>query len=403
MLPYFEIIASVVVALVVVFVTPLGEWIVKRRWMSPPTFGLESHEADRSAEIFVHAMNRQARQKRPLGLYVEGILISRIGTLISSGDRHVWRINLKDSRIPRSLYTEKIKLSLRFFFDPDTLSNEMPLFIGEHFEETIMKDSENPIVTVNTAKEFLLNLGSYRELLIAAGSYRITDALQISGQYARWRDVFDGKELEVPNARRLTIRGIGACQVLTEVKYAWVLLFKYASELKLNEIVLGHEPGGHCRGGVLGLVESNYVAVKDSILFGSGTYGFEFVDSSNISLDDCSVKDCTYGIGKIINSTDVVFTRVSFFNNEDFSLIEVHGECGTIIFENCEFCNNRSRIEPKYIHTYFVEFINTTGTGSKVIFRDCTFSENVANQFTNVSDRIQLHGCKFRDNSFPTP
>jgi hypothetical protein len=107
----------------------------------------------------------------------------------------------------------------------------------------------------------------------------------------------------------------------------------------LLNLTIGHTEGGSCSGGVIGVKGGRQNQANDCDLYGCGTYGLDLDGTTDFSLMNTNIHDCTYGIMQLRSSMAIRFNKCDFFNNREFSLIEGVGVEG-LSFIDCRFFAN---------------------------------------------------------------
>ena len=107
----------------------------------------------------------------------------------------------------------------------------------------------------------------------------------------------------------------------------------------MQNLTIGHTEGGYCSGGVIGVRGGRQNLVKDCDLYGCGTYGLDLIETTDFSLINSNIHDCTYGIMQLRSCVAVKFNKCDFFNNREYSLIEGWGNEG-LTFDDCRFFAN---------------------------------------------------------------
>jgi hypothetical protein len=245
---------TAILTVAAVVLTPLGAWLVNKKWLGAPAFTLARYELSANTEIYVHPANRSANKRRKLGLSIGGIALSNIGDLVDEAGELRWRIDLRDNRIPQQIFFEKDRLEAQFFFDLDNMSNSVALFVSNEFRKEISKPAEAPSATANDVPSLLLNLRSYRSVWVRFERGILSDfADRAGGEYYYWADVHDGRELVVADIHHFSLASEITSAILTDPLYAWVLSFRRFSNLGLDNLELGHTSPGFCQGGALRL------------------------------------------------------------------------------------------------------------------------------------------------------
>ena len=207
--------------------------------------------------------------------------------------------------------------------------------------------------------------------------------------FVRWTNPYDGWQLEVHDVDQLAIVGHGSPppRLVTNPRGSFVLKFVEAEGITLEHLTFGHTTPGYCRGGVLAFEAVRGLEVRDSELFGSGTYGLELVGVREATFERIAVHDCTYGIAVIRNGKGVTFRDSTFRDNEEFELIEVERTPG-VLFERCLFEGNRTRGDYPFFEV----------TASEVELVDSTFRNNAVEVFRR--GRVTITSATFENNPF---
>ena len=241
---------------------------------------------------------------------------------------------------------------------------------------------------VRSASELLRAIGSNRTIVLEPGEYDLSATRRNGRKHVRFDKVYDGHELVITGVENLTIRGAKGSRptILARPRYAFVLKFENGNNIALDNLVLGHTPEGGCTGGVVAAHKTNGLTISNSDLFGSGTVGVALDQVQQFSFDQSTIRECTYGIATIANSSDVMFSNSKFIDNREFDLVDVKHTSG-VRFVGCHFVNNRSSKG-----NYFFK----TDKQSSLVVKDATFEKNKLSQLTNVSGRLALIGGSSR-------
>lgn len=197
-------------------------------------------------------------------------------------------------------------------------------------------------------------------------------------------DNFDGYALYLTGFHNLTIKGgmYNGQRSLLRVKprYAYVLSFIGCEDITIQGMVMGHTDEGYCQGGVLEFVDCRNVSVSDCDLYGCGIEGICFRRSNTLRMDNTSIRDCSYQIMTISESTDCTFQDCYFFRNREFTLFDLisssnlqfircmisHNEgtlfnvqeCENIVYQQCSMMHDMTKI----------------GDYGPAVFKDCHWS-----------------------------
>ena len=214
---------------------------------------------------------------------------------------------------------------------------------------------------VTNESEFLAALGSNRTVAIAAGVHlnlsRVLEREDMfkNRQGRRWASIAtyiiskeplvvsesetDGRQLALLNMKNLIIKGEQNASIEVDPRYSYTLYFINCENIEVQNLTMGHTEGGTCSGGVIGVKGGRMIFVKDCDLYGCGTYGVELMETSDFTLMNSNIHDCTYGIMELRSTMAVTFTRCDFFNNREYTLIEGWENMG-LTFNDCRFFAN---------------------------------------------------------------
>ena len=122
-------------------------------------------------------------------------------------------------------------------------------------------------------------------------------------------------------------------------RYSYCFYLINCENCEIQNLTIGHTEGGYCSGGVIGVRGGRQNVVKDCDLYGCGTYGLDLMETTDFGLINSNVHDCTYGIMQLRSCMAVMFNNCDFFNNREFDLIEGRG-CEGVSFMNCRIFAN---------------------------------------------------------------
>ncbi|MBO6137410.1 MAG: right-handed parallel beta-helix repeat-containing protein [Lachnospiraceae bacterium] len=243
-------------------------------------------------------------------------------------------------------------------------------------------------VTVSSAEELLNSVQNNRKIIVKEGKYNFSDikAEKINNSFINQEYGAYG----IKNVSNLCIEAETGADVLFCIDEAYnaVINFTAGRNIKLKGITAGHtvEPG-YCSGSVLYYNDVNGVDIEDCHLYGSGTYGIEADYTYNINVTGTEIYECTYGLIEFRNTGAATFKNCVMRDSSEFSMININ-DGYEVIFENCEFKNNRSA----YDSNYFVQL----GEYDNVTFKKCSFSDN---QFVTFSNReVTMEDCTYDNN-----
>jgi len=256
----------------------------------------------------------------------------------------------------------------------------------------------NDTIKVSTARGFLQAIGSDRVILLDPGVYKLSEANEISlPSGVKWDGVFDGEELVVNGISNLTIcsEGKDKAHIIVDPRYAYVLKFTNCEDISLENILAGHSEGGYCQGGVFAFEQSTRITLKGVNMYGSGTEGLLINKVSLMTITGSSIFECTYQIMTVSDSQNITFSDCLFYENREFSLINVTNTTD-MLFDRCAFINNSGTMynlpdNPITITNSYFSNNEDQGYGNpKVLMAQCLFEANVYRQATVTGDRVRV-------------
>ena len=213
-------------------------------------------------------------------------------------------------------------------------------------------------ILVETVDELIDAIGPDRHLALSAGDFKLSDASSYGrdtgNPYCYWADCYDGYELCISGVENLTLLGdgIGKTQILTEPRYANVLVFEGGSRgLSLINFTAGHTTlPGFCAGGVLLFRDCSDIGIESCDLFGCGVLGISAHNVQNLIASNSTIRECSYGAILAVGCYDIRFQNgviqdcgVKEEEFYAFELLEVNASTGFGVF-NTEILGNHARI-----------------------------------------------------------
>lgn len=351
---------------------PFFEKIVQNFLNRKPVFAVSPHVLRGSSIIALEPVNSAARRAKPLNLSFRGAIKIAAGELHNENKEILtWTIDLSQME---PLYDELIANSFAefsLFFDSDHLSEPVRIT----YKEGPAPSSIEPIsqVSVQSIRSFIQSIGSRRIVTANKTELIVCDGFPLTTNFVHWESIFDGKEMHISNVADLEISGDQAA-ILTNPQYAWVLTFTNCTNLVLDGLTVGHTTSGYCLGGVIKLVNCSGVKIRDCDLYGSGTYGFELENCSDVDVDRTTVRDCSYGILQLKDCSSITFSDCKFADNREFDLCTFRGGMEEVMFRRCSFERNFSQDA-----LFCLKGITRPGSG--VFVWDCLFKDNQASMY----------------------
>jgi Right handed beta helix region len=384
------IIIAAVSAGIGMFAKPVAERLVDRFFNRKPVFAISPHVLRDDWLVQIHPVNSPARHKRPLNLSFRGAITIGAGSLKEKGGTLQWQVDLSNLESVRDELLTNTFADFQLFFDPNHMSEMMRIT----YKQTLASQTTEPhsSISVNTIKSFIQGVSSRRTIFVRDTELLMSDGFPTSTGNVSWNSVFDGKEISISNLEDFEILGENAA-LLAQPQYAWVLSFVNCRNVTLSDLTIGHLTSGYCQGGVIKFENCSGVKIRNCDLYGSGTYGFEFVGCSDVDIDTTTIRDCSYGILKISNCNSITFTDCNFASNREFDLCVFTGSIEQIMFRKCVFERNFSR-------DVFFHLRGVTQMGSGLYVWDCSFIDNDCQKLEDETAFFSESGNKFSGNGW---
>jgi len=262
-----------------------------------------------------------------------------------------------------------------------------------------VKDAKE--VTVSTPEELVKEIGSNKKILLKPGIYNLSKLKQTYSEdkHVYWQKVSDGNELVLKDVFNLTIEGIGEepSQIIVEPRYAYVLSFINAENIRINNIKAGHTEEGNCLGGVYSFKDSVDIEINKSELYGCGTEGLNIEDVEKLTFVDSKIYDCTYYIMTVKNCRDIKFINSSFAENREFDLINVDNS-SNISFDKCNITDNYTIYEPEY--DFFDYSLFNVNLSKNVVVKDSKINKNKCVYLAKDKDSVVFENTDISENTF---
>ena len=263
-------------------------------------------------------------------------------------------------------------------------------------EESVV---ENEAICVSTAGEFLEAIAPGVVIELAPGTYNLTEYLhEVPDNVSNYvvRSYTDGWQAEIHGVDNLTIRGSkdGKVEVVSEPRYSDVLYFTDCSNISIENITFGHTiEQGNCQGAVLAFDDCQKISLNVLDLYGCGTYGVVADHTEGITLKDCIIRECSYGMVDLQYS-DTVFENCTFKDNRGFDMLSLSGSFAH--FEDCSFTGNEGdNFLPAYRHS---------DNESGAYFERCTFgcweSSRLNEELQDSGNFVIGEDCQFETEDY---
>lgn len=168
-------------------------------------------------------------------------------------------------------------------------------------------------VHVSTVDEFLAAIAPDTTIYLDEGLYDLSTAANYGAYgspYYYWANMVDGPELVISGVENLSLVGAGrdATRIEALPRYAAVLQFDDCENTAVHDLTAGHTLGaGSCSGAVLELRYCEGVDVRGCGLFGCGTYGVDGMSSTDITVEENEIYECSQGAVQLGSCRNAVF------------------------------------------------------------------------------------------------
>lgn len=255
-------------------------------------------------------------------------------------------------------------------------------------------------IYVSTAEEFLEAIASGAVIELAPGVYKITEYLHEASDnisYYVSRSFTDGWQADIHDVTNLTIRGAkdGKIEIVAEPRYSDVLCFTDCSDIEIENIIFGHTiEKGNCQGAVLEFDDCSKIRLKNLDLYGCGTYGVSADNTVGLTLKNCIIRDCSYGIIDLSSCGDVILEACTLKNNSGFDMLSCSDSF--ITFDSCTFTGNGG--------ASFLPSYNSSKDQSSARFEHCSFglweSQCIKEELKNSESYVFNENCRFEGYSW---
>lgn len=280
---------------------------------------------------------------------------------------------------------------------------------SEEPEEEKEPDEPEGAIHVSTTEDFLNAIKSDAYIILDEGQYNLSkafdDAVEGDGDFYNENLMFGGyldedsssrgyidAEVALDHVNNLTIVGAkdGTTEIVTEDPYLAVLGFVSCDNVTVSNITMGHiAEKGMCCGAVVLLDDCTNMIFSEDDLYGCGTYGFDGYFCTGLRVNDCTIRDCSYGIITLSCCSDTEFNNCIMKNCEEYNLLDVFDS--RVIFNSCEFKDNRSE------YGFMVD-----GVGAAMEFRGCSFGKSETQMINDIQGGHNScyfdENCKFEGN-----
>ena len=201
-------------------------------------------------------------------------------------------------------------------------------------------------VRVSSVQELVDAIVPGAEIALEPGTYDLTAWLQQGGRVENpasclsLEECFDGVEAVIYNLDGLRLYGLSDnCADTTLVvkpRYADVLRFEGCSNIRLENLTLGHTPEeGSCVGDVLEFQDCDRVVLTNLDLYGCGVYGINGFELGDLTMRGCCIHDCSNGPVYLYGGAGINSFEDCVFTDSDGGFLFY--DSGLAVFRRCVF------------------------------------------------------------------
>ncbi len=179
-----------------------------------------------------------------------------------------------------------------------------------------VEPSADGMIHVTNVDELLASIAPGVTIYMEDGIYDLSRAVGYGSYtgdgYYYWMNCYDGPGLVLRDLDNFTLTAGGPhrASITAEPRYADVISFETCSNLTLSNFTAGHaqEPG-ECAGGVLNFVDCSNVTIQDCSLYGCGVLGVTAYTCKDLSIRYTEIHHCSYGAFSMQNCVNVSAER----------------------------------------------------------------------------------------------
>ncbi len=203
-----------------------------------------------------------------------------------------------------------------------------------------------PLFEVSTVGEMMDAIDDDVTVVLAPGTYDITEWLENEADLKKWeegtekRGLYYSEEYEGPalyicgyeNLSIISADRDDPAKIICSPGHANVMNFSCCMNILLDSLSVGHYPdAGTCTGAVLYFERSEHITVSDSELYGCGIYGLITDSCDHITLLGCDVHDCSEGCVNAENSDLFSFIHTDFHDCTGYTQFNLDGAFTNIV------------------------------------------------------------------------
>lgn len=266
-------------------------------------------------------------------------------------------------------------------------------FLKEDLESRInfLGRSATTFLYPSTANEFSDAIGSNRVLELQGKDYLLSKVANKYREYVDLEERHDGKSLVIKGVNEIRLIGHkeSKTRLVVNPRYVDVLRFIDCENISIKNLTMGHEPSGYCTGAVITFENCSRVKIEDCDLFGCGTQGIQLNNVNHFIFSRSIIRDCTYGILSLRNSSDIRFQNSRFIDNEMFYGFSV-SHSRDISISNCSISSNISTHQELF----------KCSASSRISIKESKIFNNYSTDLTSSDSPLILESVDVIENSW---
>ncbi len=253
-------------------------------------------------------------------------------------------------------------------------------------------------IQVSTMDEFMKAIEPGAVIFLKNGTYNFQKWFETI-DVNEWNEVNDfvhfefessSYQAEITGIDGLTISGesTSGVKLINEDPYADVLYFTDCHNISVDHMTMGHDAEkGNCTGDVFEFYNCTNVSVDTMDLYGCGTYGINANYTHGLNVTGTTIRECSYGIMSIGNSSDVNFKNCELKDCTGYYQLETWN--AELSFEACSFDGNGNGEDCEFF---------TDDYNQSIYFKGCSFGKWETEQINAYGTPVGLifdENCKF--------
>lgn len=248
------------------------------------------------------------------------------------------------------------------------------------------------VVKVKDVNGLIKAIASNTTIELSSGRYNLSKANGTQSPNITWKKVYEEEqELQISDVRNLTIKGEKDVEIVTDGANLAVIKFRRCSNIKLNNLIVGHTINGDCVSPVLDFWYTDTVSINNCDLYGSGMEGLSLDHVNFLTFNNSIIRNCSADLVSILNCNNIFFKKSEFKETGNSNLIYITDYSNNVLFEKCNIHNN---------YTYEDGSLFYIEKSKNIKAESCEIKNNDSKIFVNDNSLIILKDNEFSGNGF---